>query len=598
MDTQEKAQGQDSSLGPKQKSKFSFNIFLPLLKNIFASTQNIIGIDIGSNYVKIAQLQKTGKGYVITNCLTRAFPLTIKDNPADKTRLVKEFVKQFLADTRIKTKIGRLAISGKGVFVLSLTVPFLKQKDLRGVVSLELKKRLPAQSDISSVFFDFFVTDQVTTESGANTQVTCIAADNVVLDEQIKILKDMNIKPVAINVIPDALGNLLFYCVDMPKGKTIALLELGANNSLLNFYRDKMLIFSRDIPVAGEHFTQAMSKGIAITGPDGTSINLSLDDAEKIKRNCGIPLEDEARTDYFTDFGVFRGEKISAILRPILERLVVEVTRTFSYYSKTFRAPAIDELYLTGGSSRLRNIDKFLLYNLTGIKKVEALDTLKVIKGWSDTGVFRQELVVEQAAPHLAAAFGLCFGSGGKINLLPLKEKIEQKMIFLTTLLRIIFPLLLAVVLAIYGVTYGNAYNYKILINKFNYEISRLEPTVQRIREYSDIKAKLDQRKQLLESAKGKQPLWWGMMKELSNITPKDVILDKITTISAAEPKKIRLSGKIFAKYTIVDLALSQYLMILDESPFFDAVQLVSSTQDMYSPIPAANFEIDCQLKY
>lgn len=581
----------------KPKFQFSLAPLSSFIEKIFAFTQNIIGIDIGSSYIKVAQIQKTPKGYAITSYITRVIPQAIKEDAEQKRKFIREIVKQFIADSKKKTNLCRLAIAGKGVFVLSVVVPYLKKKDLKGAVAIELKKRLPFQSAIENVFFDFFITGQTSEEAGISLQVTCIAADNVRLDEEVRFLKEMNIRPVAINVIPDCLGNLLPYCIEAPKDKTIVLLDLGANTSLLNFYKERTLVFSREIPLGGEHFTGAMAKGITIVNPsDGR--NISTDDAEKLKRNCGIPLEDEAKTEYLTDFGLLRGEQISTILRPVLERIVIEVTRTFSYYIKTFKAPNIEELYLTGGTSRLRNIDKFLLYNLPGLKKVEKLNTLKGVKGWLDTGILKQELVVEQAAPHLAVAFGLCFGSGGKVNLLPLKEKIEQKAIFLTVLLRFSFPLLLFLILGLYAITYGNALNYKVLINRINGEINRLEPAAKDVREYLGIKTRLDQRKQLLEKAKGKQPYWWGLFKELSNITPKDVILEKITVVEQKDPKKIRLSGKIFARYTIVDLALSQYLMSLDESPYFSLAELVSSKTDMYSPVPAANFEIDCQLNY
>jgi hypothetical protein len=165
-------------------------------------------------------------------------------------------------------------------------------------------------------------------------------------------------------------------------------------------------------------------------------------------------------------------------------------------------------------------------------------------------------------------------------------------------MLRISFPIILALSLSFYGFNYASTLKYKILINKTQADINRLEPTTLKIKEYLDIKSKLDRRKELLEKAAGKQPIWWGVLKELSNLTPPGVILQKITTIEAKEPKEIRLRGKIFAKYTIVDLALSQYLMALDESPYFSRVELVFSKTDMYSPIPAANFEILCLLSY
>ena len=277
----------------------------------------------------------------------------------------------------------------------------------------------------------------------------------------------------------------------------------------------------------------------------------------------------------------------------------MEINRTTSYYIKSFKSEIpIDEIYLTGGSSRLRNIDKFLLYNLEGVKKIEPLNILKTVKSWADTGVLKQEVMMEQAMPHLAVVFGLCLGSGGKVNLLPAKEKLEQKAVFLSTALRIGLPLILLLSLVFYGLNYGNALKYKILISNVNSEISRLELSAAQVREYSLMQGKLEQRKQFLSMAKGKQPYWWGLFKELSQITPPGVIIQKIATVPGKTPQELHLTGKIFAKYSMVDLELSQYVLVLSDSPYFSHVELLSSKNDMYSPIPAADFEIVCQLNY
>lgn len=305
-----------------------------------------MGIDIGSNYIKIVQLQKSGKNYIITNYIARAIPQEARDNIQEKKRLTREFVKEFLSASRIKTTLLRSTICGKGIFIFSLTVPFMNKKDLRGAVSIELKKRLPFQLDINSVSFDYFITDQIRDDKALSYQITCIAAEKSAIDEQLQFLKEMNIRTVGINVVPDCLGKILPLCLNYPPEKTVSLLELGANVSLLNFYKGKNLIFSREIPIGGEHLTRAMAKTVNTSnGP----VNITIENAEKIKRACGIPLDDEAKNEFLTDFGVFLGEQISTMLRPTLERLILEINRTISYYVKTFRGAGIDELYITGG---------------------------------------------------------------------------------------------------------------------------------------------------------------------------------------------------------------------------------------------------------
>ena len=577
--------------------KLPLGEILSFVKNIFASAQNYIGIDLGSSTIKIAQLQKGAKGYTITNYITRGLPRNLKDNPEEKKRLVKEFVKEFVAESRVKTSLGRLAVWGKGVFIFSFNVPALNKKDLRGAVSMELKKRLPFQASLESIVFDFFVTGQTRDEKGLSlSQVTCIACDKILLEEQVQFLKDIGIRPIAVNTVADAIGNLISFCAEIPAGKTAAVLDIGANISTLNFYKAGALLFSREIPIAGEHFSQAMAKTIPTAQG---AITISPEDAEKIKRQCGIPLEEEAKNEFLTDFGMLTGEQISSMLRPLLERLLMELNRTFSYYASNFKSPLtnIEGLYLTGGSSRLKNLKEFLQHNLKEVKKIAHLNVLKAARSWKETSVFKHELVMEQAAPHLACAFGLALAKGGKVNLLPAKEKLEQNISFLNSLFKIAFPFIFTLSLLYFVLDSAENRRYKKLILETQGQIKQLEPHSRRAREYLELKTKLEQRKKLLENASGRQPFWFGIFKELSNITPKEVILRRVSIAEEKSPAAIRLEGKIYSKYTTVDLELSQYIMNLEDSPFFSNIQF-SSVPDMYSPVPAADFEIICVLSY
>ena len=578
-----------------QAEAYSRKFFLKGIINALIFPQNVIGIDIGSGYIKIIQLHKDGNNYVVRNCMAKAFPPEVRDNHAERIKSGQAIIRDFMAGSRIKNPEGRLAIYGKGVFIFSLTVPNLNQKDLKGAVGIELKKRLPFQLDMNNVSFDFFVTGQVREEKGTFLQVTCIAADRISIEDNVRMLKGLNIRPIGIYAIPDALGQLLPYCFPEFTQKTVCLLDIGANTSLLNFYKGSGLVFSREIPVGGEHLSLALAKTIAI---GDTNVAISKDDAEKLKRNCGIPLDEEAKTEFMTDFGALRGEQISAMLRPVLEKLIMEISRTFSYYSKTFKADNISELFLTGGSSRLRNIDKFLLFNLEMLKRVEPLNILKTVNGWADKGLLKNELVMEQAAPHLSVALGLCLESGGNVNLLPQREKLEHKALILSNVLRITFPLILGLSLLFYAFSYLTARKYKAFSAQLDAQIIRLEPTASLVKQYRQMKAGFEQRQDALEQAKGKQPYWWGVLKEIGNVTPKEAVLTRIFSDPAKEPKEIRIFGKIYAKYTIVDIALSQYIMALEESPYFSRVEVVSSKNDMYSPMPAADFEIACQLNY
>jgi len=240
--------------------------------------QEVIGIDIGSAYVKLLQLRRTANGYAVKNYATQAIPLAVRDNAQEKRKAVTGFIKGFMEASHIKSCAAKLALYGRGVYVFFLSVPNMNKKDLRSAIGIELKKRLPPQSDINAMSFDYFVNSSIQEQAATTLQVTCIAIERGLLDEQITFLKELNIRPVSIQAIPDSLGNLLAYCIGSDSDKTTALFDLGAAMSLLNFYKGRNLVFSREIPIGGEHITAALAKGLSnATGATG----ITADDAEK-----------------------------------------------------------------------------------------------------------------------------------------------------------------------------------------------------------------------------------------------------------------------------------------------------------------------------
>ena len=233
----------------------------------FTLRQQVIGIDIGASYVKLLQLHKAGESYSVKNYTTRAIPAQARDNADERKKTVAGFIREFLADARIKTCSGKLALYGKGVYVFFLSVPNLTRKDLRGAVGIELRKRLPPQADINSIAYDFLVNGSSQDNGITTLQIACVAVEKALIEEQVAFMKTLNIRPVAIQVIPDILGNLLTYCVKASAAKSIALLDFGAGISLLNFYKGKSLVFSREIPISSHiapaHFSTCSKENVS-----------------------------------------------------------------------------------------------------------------------------------------------------------------------------------------------------------------------------------------------------------------------------------------------------------------------------------------------
>ena len=111
------------------------------------------------------------------------------------------------------------------------------------------------------------------------------------------------------------------YVCKTKKDQAICLVDIGEFYTELIIVRKKTLVFSRKIPITGKDFTKAMTKVLV---SDRGKTELSLEQAEKIKCEVGIPPEGESK---IID-NVISTTQILSMLRPSLEQLASEIGLT------------------------------------------------------------------------------------------------------------------------------------------------------------------------------------------------------------------------------------------------------------------------------
>jgi Tfp pilus assembly PilM family ATPase len=97
---------------------------------------------------------------------------------------------------------------------------------------------------------------------------------------------------------------------------------------------------------------------------DKGKIKLSLEEAERIKREVGIPPEGESK---MIDDKILTTQLLSMIRSP-LEQLVNEIDRCFDYYREESGGGKIDSLMLFGGGALLKGLQQFLVQKKTRLR--------------------------------------------------------------------------------------------------------------------------------------------------------------------------------------------------------------------------------------
>lgn len=580
----------DKAEASAKKQGFNLESLQKRLKNFFSSSNGLIGIDIGFSSIKIIQLNYAGKNVYLAGFGYKVIPFDIRSKEKARNEFVMAVLKELMRENNMNALNAVTVVSGPGVSINSLTVPQMAQKEVKGAVALELKKSLPF--DLEEAIFDFQVGGEVHDRVGVKLEVIAVAAQKSLVNKKTELITQVGLKPIRVSLVPFTLLNIVQKGMILAEGEVIAIVDLGARSTTISFFKEGRLQFSREISTAGDHITQSMIR--TITTESGR-VTITIDEAERLKSTWGIPTKKDA-TNPDAKKEIVSIAQIAAMMRPVLERLMTEMKRSINYYRQAFKVNKIDRLFLTGGTSRLRNLDEYFSRNLVDVK-IEKLDPLEVIAGWTDPRKSNQELL-EKLVPNLATCFGIALEKKPAVNLIPLEAKIQQKLELVKFALKITIPVLALLLSIFYATFYSQVTKYRKLVDSAHFAIAKLQPTIERIKEYDRMRQAIEERKALLEKAVGRQPVWSGALKELSLITPEGIILTRLSTVPETQPVKIRIEGDIYPTYTSIDLTLSQYMITLDESPFFVQVELVATTRDPYSPTPKASFELVCQLVY
>ncbi|MFH1825381.1 MAG: type IV pilus assembly protein PilM [Candidatus Firestonebacteria bacterium] len=313
--------------------------------------RNLIGLDIGSYSIKLADLKDKGGKFSLVNFgVVDISEEPIESlEPAQKNTLILEAIKKIFNETNVKTKEVGLSLSGEQVIVRYIKLPFMSKEELKGVIKYEAEQYIPF--NINQVVMDFSILGEVTEDRQKKIEVLLVAVKEEVVNQYISLLQPIGLSVSLIDIDCFAMQNSLEINYEKKEGETIALINIGAKYTNLNVVEDGVTKFSRDIPLGGISLTKDIQR----------EFNISFSDAEKLKREQGsIIVESEEIVLTRIPSKEDKRVKIFSAISSTLSKMVLEVRRAFDFYESSSKKRSIGRVLLSGGSSKLKNIDKFI----------------------------------------------------------------------------------------------------------------------------------------------------------------------------------------------------------------------------------------------
>jgi len=347
---------------------------------LFSKKIEPIALDIGSTFIKLVQLKGSNKNYqLIKFGMVPLPPEVIVEGAVMDAGRVVEAIRELLVSQKVTTKEVVISVSGSSVIIKRVSVADMTDEELAESIKWEAEQYIPFSIDDVNV--DFQKLGAGVVEGQADVLLVAVKKDKI--NDYVNLVKEAGLEPVVMDVDAFALANMyeLNYAIE---GGTTALLNIGASVMNINILKDGISIFTRDITVGGNRYTEALQRDFGLT----------YEDAEKVKRGEEVEGADK--------------EQLIGVMSSVTDDIVAETQRSFEFFRSTTGSDTVSRVLVSGGCARIGNFTAVLSERLE--IPVEVADPFKKIK--IDPKRF-DSTVIAEAAPLCEVAVGLAIRRPG-----------------------------------------------------------------------------------------------------------------------------------------------------------------------------------------
>ncbi len=235
----------------------------------------VVGIDIGSDTIKVAEARYTKDGVVITGLGIGKTPEgAIESDLITDPKSLGQAVKAVLVASGIKTRRSVSSVAGQSsVVVRVIEIPRTEGKELAETVKYEVERQVPFSPE--EIEMDYAPLDTPSPDpEGQNMEVLLAVARREMVDGHLKTIEAAGLKPDAIDVESLANGRALINLKGSgDTDEVVGVISIGARSTEVGFFDKGVLTFpSPPIGIAGINLTTEISQAMGMVGEQAESL--------------------------------------------------------------------------------------------------------------------------------------------------------------------------------------------------------------------------------------------------------------------------------------------------------------------------------------
>ncbi len=350
-----------------------------------------VGLDIGSGLIKAAQIkERKGKYELVRFEMVPLSPGMIAEDSIAEPAGVADAIKELIRKARIKENEAVISLSGSSSVVVELiSLPDMPEDQLASTIKETAVEYIPF--NINDVNVDFHIIGPGRDPGRMN--VLLVAAKKSVINQYVSVVKEAGLTPVIIDADVFALHNMFEINYEATASRNIVLIDIGSASIKMNFVREGVLSFVREIPVGSSIHTEALQR----------DFNIPYETAERLKRGETVENIDDEEVAYTISSASGRiFAEIEHFLASIPAELFEEQgEEAGGYYVDTSHSEESLEIILAGGAALIPRFPEMLAENFNyEVKTVDPFQNIAIAKGLDDA-------FIRDIGPVTAVSVGL-----------------------------------------------------------------------------------------------------------------------------------------------------------------------------------------------
>lgn len=361
------------------------------LAEMFLGPKDVVGIDVGSYAVKVVLFKLEAGAYQLKSWGHLPLGAKADAGPDEKKSAVINALRAFFIEKGVKVKDVSTSLSGNAVIVRYVKFPRLTRAELMSTLATEAEPFIPF--DINEVQLGFHILSEIVEDGQKKMETVLVAAKRDLVVQRLEVLQGAGLTPAIIDVDSFALENVHEKTRDPKEGPGATLyLNIGHLVTNLSIVENGVTRVVRDMFISGNTMTKAIMKAFQCDAAR----------AEELKHSRGVFVDPAEKEKALAD-GDRDGLGVSQAVGQVAKDLVAEVHRSVDFYLSQGPDRSIGRIMLTGGTARLKNLDKHLAQELK--VPVSVLNPFSLSKGG--------DAVPEALAPAFGVAAGLALRHNG-----------------------------------------------------------------------------------------------------------------------------------------------------------------------------------------